>query len=143
MELKTTLNLNDLVYEKNIADLLDEEDLKAIGRHVVEHFDKDVTSREDWEKRTEQSLKLALQVAEKKNFPWPNASNIKFPLITIAALQYHARSYPVLINGDTPVKFRVVGDDKDGKIAAKAKRVERHMSYQILEEDEEIGRAHV
>jgi hypothetical protein len=43
----------------------------------------DLTSRLDWESRNEQANKLALQVVEKKSFPWPGASNVKFPLITI------------------------------------------------------------
>jgi len=125
------------MYEANIANLLCEEDLATIGHQVVKDFDNDLMSRSSWEKRTEASLKLALQVAETKNFPWPNASNIKFPLITIAALQYHARSYPVLIDSDLPVKCRVVGDDKDGMRALRSSRVEQHMSYQLLEEDED------
>ena len=137
MELETKLDINDLLYERNIADLLPEDDLKKIGMQVIKDFETDLESRSEWEKRTEQSLKLALQVAEAKNFPWPNASNIKFPLITIAALQYHARSYPVLISGDTPVKCRVLGEDKDGLKTLRAKRIEHHMSYQILEEDED------
>ena len=125
------------MYESNIATLLCDEDLKTIGMHVVRDFDNDLMSRSSWEKRTEASLKLALQVAETKNFPWANASNVKFPLITIAALQYHARSYPVLIDSDLPVKCRVVGDDKDGLKALRSTRVEQHMSYQLLEEDED------
>ena len=137
MNLKDKLSINDLAYATNIATLLGEEDLKTIGMHVVRDFDADLMSRSSWEKRTEASLKLALQVADNKNFPWPNASNVKFPLITIAALQYHARSYPVLIDSNLPVKCRVVGDDKDGLRALRSTRVEQHMSYQILEEDED------
>ena len=137
MKLKDKFNINDLVYEANIAELLCKEDLATIGITIVKDFDNDLISRSSWEKRTEASLKLALQVAEIKNFPWPNASNIKFPLITIAALQYHARSYPVLIDSDLPVKCRVVGDDKDGLRALRSTRVEQHMSYQLLEEDED------
>ena len=125
------------MYESNIATLLCDDDLKTIGMQVVRDFDNDLMSRSSWEKRTEASLKLALQVAETKNFPWANASNVKFPLITIAALQYHARSYPVLIDSDLPVKCRVVGDDKDGLKALRSTRVEQHMSYQLLEEDED------
>ena len=125
------------MYEANIANLLSEEDLKAIGMQVIKDFDNDLLSRSSWEKRTEASLKLALQVAETKNFPWANASNVKFPLITIAALQYHARSYPVLIDSDLPVKCRVIGEDKDGLKAQRSTRVEQHMSYQLLEEDED------
>ena len=137
MNLKDKFNINDLVYEANIATLLSKEDLATIGTCISRDFDTDLQSRSVWEKRTESSLKLALQVAEAKNFPWPNASNIKFPLITIAALQYHARSYPVLVDGNLPVKCRVVGDDKDGTRALRATRVEQHMSYQLLEEDED------
>ena len=137
MNLKDKFDINDLMYEANIANLLCAEDLATIGLQVVKDFDNDLLSRSSWEKRTEASLKLALQVAEIKNFPWANASNIKFPLITIAALQYHARSYPVLIDSDLPVKCRVVGDDKDGLRALRSTRVEQHMSYQLLEEDED------
>ena len=137
MQLKDKFELNQLVYEANIADLLCKADLEAIGSQVVKDFDNDLMSRSAWEKRTEASLKLALQVAEAKNFPWPKASNVKFPLITIAALQYHARSYTVLIDGDLPVKCRVIGEDKDGLRRMRAERVERHMSYQLLEEDED------
>jgi chaperonin GroES len=137
MNLKDKFNIDDLMYEANIAELLCKEDLEKIGVQVVRDFDNDLLSRSSWEKRTEASLKLALQVAETKNFPWANASNVKFPLITIAALQYHARSYPVLIDSDLPVKCRVVGDDKDGLRALRSTRVEQHMSYQLLEEDED------
>ena len=137
MKLKDKFNINDLMYEANIADLLCKEDLATIGGQISKDFDNDLMSRSSWEKRTETSLKLALQVAENKNFPWANASNVKFPLITIAALQYHARSYPVLVDSDMPVKCRVVGEDKDGIRAARSTRVEQHMSYQLLEEDED------
>jgi chaperonin GroES len=137
MKLKDKFNINDLMYEANIADLLCKEDLATIGGQISKDFDNDLMSRSSWEKRTETSLKLALQVAETKNFPWANASNVKFPLITIAALQYHARSYPVLVDSDMPVKCRVVGEDKDGIRAARSTRVEQHMSYQLLEEDED------
>ena len=137
MNLKDTFDINSLIYEPNIASLLSKQDLETIGTQVVKDFDNDIMSRSSWEKRTEASLKLALQVAENKNFPWANASNVKFPLITIAALQYHARSYPVLVDSDLPVKCRVVGDDKDGLRALRSSRVEQHMSYQLLEEDED------
>ena len=137
MNLKNTFDINELVYEPNIASLLSKDDLETIGMQVVKDFDNDLLSRSSWEKRTETSLKLALQVTENKNFPWANASNVKFPLITIAALQYHARSYPVLIDNDLPVKCRVVGEDKDGLRTLRATRVEQHMSYQLLEEDED------
>lgn len=136
MKLKNTYNLDELVELPNIAEILEKEDLNTIGYNIHRDFETDLTSRSAWEKRTENSMKLALQVAEAKSFPWPGSSNVKFPLITIAALQYHARSYPVLINGETPVHCRTYGEDPTGEKYARAERVGNHMSYQILEEDE-------
>ena len=134
-KLNDTFNLKEIVNLPNIAEVLDEGDLNTISYYVWKGFETDLESRSAWEKRTEDAMKLALQVSEAKSFPWPGASNVKFPLITIAALQFHARSYPVLINGETPVQCRVIGDDPTGKKDERAHRVAQHMSYQILEED--------
>ena len=68
MNLKDTFDINSLIYEPNIASLLSKQDLETIGTQVVKDFDNDIMSRSSWEKRTEASLKLALQVAENKNF---------------------------------------------------------------------------
>jgi chaperonin GroES len=135
MKLNTELNLDKIIALPNICEVLDEADLNTISYNVYKGFEADLESRSAWEKRTEDAMKLALQVSEAKSFPWPGASNVKFPLITIAALQFHARSYPVLINGETPVQCRVVGDDLTGQKDARAHRVSQFMSYQILEED--------
>ncbi len=134
---ETALPLHTLLESPNIAEHLDQEVLTSIGNTVVAEFDLDKLSRIDWETRMEGAMKLALQVVEEKSFPWPNASNVKFPLVTISALQYHSRVYPALINSDKIVKVRVWGEDKDGVLASRAKRIEDHLSYQIMEEDDD------
>ena len=135
-KLTAKFKLPDLLKYNNIAVHLSKEDREKLGRDVVHDYNLDKMSRVDWEKRTEDSLKLALQVAEGKNFPWAGSSNVKFPLITIASLQYHARSYPALIPGPLVVKCRVNGEDATGTSAARGRRVSEHMSYQLFEEDE-------
>jgi chaperonin GroES len=141
MELDVKLNINKLINSPNIADLLDERDLTTIGFRVINEFNLDKESRIQWEKRVENAMKLALQVSEAKSFPWTNASNIKFPLVTIAALQFHSRAYPALIPSDQVVKVdhdastnpdpRVVKEIEDRNT-----RVEKHMSYQLLRQDD-------
>ena len=135
MKINTEFNLDDIVELPNIAEVLDDQTINTISYNVWKGYEADKESRSAWEKRTEDAMKLALQVAEAKSFPWPGASNVKFPLITIAALQFHARSYPVLINSETPVQCRVYGDDPTGQKEARAHRVSQFMSYQILEQD--------
>ena len=136
MELDFKESIDKLISSPNIAEMMDEEQLTTIGLQVTREYEMDRESRTQWEKKMEDSMKLALQVVESKSFPWQGASNVKFPLITIAALQFHARAYPALIPGKDIVKMRVTGEDPDGMKNARAKRIENHMSFQLLEEDE-------
>lgn len=136
MDLDFKANINELISSANIAELMDDSQLYTIGERVVREYEMDRQSREAWEHKMEESMKLALQVVEAKSFPWTGAANVKFPLITIAALQFHARAYPALIPGKDIVKCQVFGSDPNGLAAARAKRIEDHMSFQLLEEDE-------
>ena len=135
MDLDAKLKLDKIQDAKNVADLLNEDDLEKIGHNVVQSFDIDKQSRKGWEKKMEDATKLALQLVEPKSYPWPNAANVKFPLLTIAALQFQSRAYPSLIKTPDLVKYRVQGKD-DGQKAARAARISAHMSYQLLEQDE-------
>jgi chaperonin GroES len=135
MELEAKLTIKEIVKSHNLAELLSDEDLAVIGSCVKEDWQDDKSSRAEWEDKTAESLKLALQVMEEKTFPWEGASNVKFPLVTIAALQYQSRAYPALIPSTNVVKCRVIGKDPDGLKQAKADRVSQYMSFQVLEED--------
>ena len=115
---------------------MDSEELSSLGFRLMDEINLDLTSRLDWEERNEKASKLALQVVERKTFPWPGASNVKFPLITIAAMQYHSRAYPALISNNEVVKCKVYGKDDDGEMHKRADRISRHMTYQVMEEDE-------
>ena len=122
--------------EGNLVPHIDDDTLTSIGRKVVEDFDIDKGSRAEWEKNNEESHKLASQVCDTKNWPWPNAANVKYPLITLAAIQFAARAYPALITETDSVKARIIGTRTTEK-EERAKRVGKHMTYQLHEEMEE------
>lgn len=129
------MKIADVIDSNNIAENLDEDFLIKIGNQVTEGFDNDLASRKPWEKDLESWTKLALQISEEKTFPWTGAANIKYPLLAIAAMQFHARAYPTLVPSDGKiVKCRVIGADPDGQKSARAVRISTHMSYQLLEE---------
>lgn len=127
----------------NLAEKLRKEDerkntnrLEDIGDQVVADFDIDDDSRADWVKRNEEWMKLATQVVEKKTFPWDGAANVKFPLLSTAALQFSARAYGSLIPSMDIVKAKVIGPDDTGQLAEVANKLSTHMSYQLLYEME-------
>ena len=74
-----------------------------------------------------------MQVIEDKNYPWPGASNVKFPLLQTAAVQFHARSFPALLGNSKPVMGKVIGSDPAGLKRQRGNRVSTYMSYQVLE----------
>ena len=128
------IEITDLIDSTNIAEELDQEQLDAIGSEALAGYEDDLSSREEWEERNDQWMKLAAQVMEAKSYPWPDSANVKYPLLTTAAIQFHARAYPALVPTDDVVRVRVLGDDPVGEKLERATRVGKHMSYQLLQE---------
>jgi len=126
----------EAVSSPNLVSRFHEDDLRTISEAVAEGYTQDKASRAQWEKRNSAGLDLAMQIVKDKTFPWPGASNVAFPLVTIATMQFHARAYPNLVSGTDVVKARVMGQDPEGKEGDRAYRISKHMSYQVLEEDE-------
>lgn len=129
------ISLRQLVESKNIAETIDEQMLTQIGSDCAKGFEYDLSTRSEWENNLKDWTKLALQVREEKSWPWPKAANVKYPLLSTAAMQFNARAYPSLIpsNGDV-VKVNVIGKDRDGMKLERAKRIGMFMSYQVLYE---------
>lgn len=136
MALDTT-NLEQLFSIVNLAEGIEQEDLDKIGDAVVTDFNADLDSRSEWENMYNDWMKLAIQTMEDKTWPWDNAANVKYPLLTTAAMQFQARAYPTLVAGGNIVKAKVVGEDPDGSKAKRSERISKHMSYQLLEEMED------
>ena len=129
------LKVNKLLEQVNIATELDEQLLIKIGQDVASGYERDLKSKDAWDKQVDSWVKLAAQIKEEKSFPWRNASNIKYPLLATAAMQFAARAYPSLIPADGKiVQFKVVGQDPQGAKAVKADKLAKHMNYQLLED---------
>ena len=145
------LSLDDIKKSKNVAELLDEEQLSFIAKTVSEGYEIDEDSRAEWKSIVDKAMEIAKQITSKKNFPWPGASNIKMPIITRACIDYASRTLPEIIQNDRVVKCAIVGNEYDApptndpQQAAlqqqvlrmknkqdRASRVSKFMSYQLL-----------
>ncbi len=152
-------------YEKsiNIAATLEDTILGELAQKVIREYDLDYNSCSDWREKSKKSMDLAMQVAEAKSYPWPRASNVIYPLMTNAAIQFAARAYPAIVSGKEVVRGTTVGSD-DGQLAInpqtgqpvlnpqtgqptfqvppgakkeRAQRIGEHMSWQLLDEQPE------
>jgi chaperonin GroES len=119
---------------ENIAELLDEEELNKIGMRVCADYRIDEQSRDEWLRMNEEAIKIAKQVMEEKSTPWPNAANVKYPLITSAVIAFSSRTYPEIVRSDRVVHVGVIGSDESGEKEMRGRRISEHMSYQLLVE---------
>jgi chaperonin GroES len=129
--------LTAIMGASNIADLLPEERLAGVAQDVIREHRIDFDSMSEWRRLMERGLELASMIKAEKSYPFKDAANVKYPLITTAALQFNARAYPAIVPPDAPVKVRVHGADRTGQKAARAERVGQHMSWQVLHQIEE------
>lgn len=126
------LSLEKLRDSDNIAELLDDTKLMEIANQVVKGYEIDENSRAEWKELVNHVMKIMNQKLESKNTPWPGASNLKFPIIMKAVLNYVARTIPEYIQGDKVVKYATVGADPDGSRYIAAQNMSTFTSWQLL-----------
>ncbi len=115
----------------NAMDVFSADAVQALGERALAEYRLDRESRTEWEASARASLKAILQKPEPKSYPFENAANIKFPLLTTACLQFAARAYPAIVAGEKIVKALVLARPGDGEARSRGDRIETHMSYQL------------
>lgn len=97
----------------DISSMLTSEGIERLTQQVVEQYDRDNKSREEWKKTAEKALRDMSQCEyPAKDYPWPGAANVHYPLLPYAVMQFNARAYPAIVKGDEAVSVKVVGSDK-------------------------------
>lgn len=118
----------------NLTDELDADELIKLGSSVTGDFEIDEQSRASWASVIQEAMALAKQTKETKVFPFNGASNVKYPLITLATIQLAANTYPQLIHNGKIVQAEAIGQDPDGTRQGRADRIAEYMSHQLLVE---------
>ena len=125
--------------EGNIIDLLDDEQKSMIGADVVSEYEADyhhprlAKKRENWKR----GQKLVRQEMEDKNYPFDNAANITYPLLTTAAVQFQSRAYPEIVQGNTVARPKILGDAIRKEKLERAENVCEFINWQLFNEIDE------
>lgn len=119
---------------QNLAETLDDQTLATLSDRVLSDYHADKRSCDEWSKKVEKATKLAMSIAEQKDYPFKGASNVKYPLLSEAALQFNARAYPAIVQSGDIVKCKTYGADPDGRKVKRAARVQEYQSYQLCSE---------
>lgn len=116
----------------NLVPEMPDNDLSQIGQQAIADYRLDKGTMSEWLTKMEKGISLANLDKKAKDYPFQGASNIKYPLITSAALQFNARAYPAIVPSDRVVKAKTYGTDAGGMKAARGDRISAHMSWQLL-----------
>lgn len=108
---QSKVTMLEAIKAPNLVPLLNAHDVGRIGSDALQEYQTDLESCKDFHKRYDRAMDTAMQVKKAKTFPWANASNVVFPLLPTAAIQFQARAYPAIIDGGQVVKGAVLGND--------------------------------
>lgn len=128
------LTLEEISESENVAELLTERELQAIGSRVLEDFEIDKKSMDEWRAKAKEAMDLCLLHKESRNTPFENSANIHHPLISTAVMQFSSRSVAEMSKSGKVAKYKVQGKDENGAKSRKGARVATHLNYQIQEQ---------
>ena len=101
-------NLED-DFNANLAEEMDERDLKRLGLELIEEYKKDRESRKEWEEGYTKGLDLLGVKYREQTRPFKGASGVTHPLLSESATTFQASAYKELLPADGPVRTQVIG----------------------------------
>jgi chaperonin GroES len=119
----------------NLAEYLDEEQLRTLGKEVYQGYEEDDKSRADWVAMHTFWLSLYMQndYAENSSQERDWGATESIPVLTEACDQFQARTYKVFFPNDTfvsAIPMRRTSKDRE-ELEKRADRIGKHMSYQL------------
>ena len=120
----------------NLAENIDEQDLKAVAIKLLEDYKNDKMSRKDWVDNYVKGLDLLGFKYEAQTRPFVGASGVTHPLLAESATQFQAQAFKELLPADGPVRTEIVGAPTEEK-EQQSIRVRDFMNYQISDVMEE------
>src|SRR6056300_1036079 len=123
-------------FNTNLAESMDERDLKDMAMELIEEYKKDKTSRKEWEDAYIKGLDLLGTKYQEVTKPFKGASGVTRPLLAESVTQFQAQAYKELVPSDGPVRTQVIGLQTPAT-EQQADRVKDYMNYLLMEEMED------
>jgi hypothetical protein len=114
----------------NVVHLLDENCLGGIFDYCDVRYKDLVATRTPRNEKLKEANEEALQVYKQKDFPWPKAASVKYPLITNACIDFASRIYPAVWQDGDVAKTKFYTDNKDYEAG---KRIANYLNYCLAE----------
>ena len=119
-------------HDSNLAEYIDEADLREISSELISAYQSDRDSRSDWEETYINGLDLLGLKHADRTTPWDGACGVFHPLLTESVVRFQAQAIQELFPAAGPVKTAVVGAMTEEK-QKQAGRVKDYLNYLLTE----------
>jgi len=120
----------------NLAEEIPDRDLGRIAADLLEQYDANKASRQEWEDAYTEGLELLGFTYDERTQPFRGATGVTHPLLAEAVTQFQAQAFNELLPANGPVRTQVMGAETNAKMA-QARRVKTFMNYYITNVMEE------
>ena len=120
----------------NLAEEIPDSELGAIAGMLLDEFDSNKASRQEWEDAYADGLELLGFSYEERTQPFRGATGVTHPLLAEAATQFQAQAFNEMLPARGPVRGVVLGSETTEK-EKQAQRVQQFMNYYITDVMEE------
>ena len=119
-------------FASNLAESIEEKELRTIAVDLIGKFDADKRSRGDWEQTYEEGLdQLGLEI-EDRTTPWAGACGVFHPMLSEAVVRFQSQTIQEIMPAKGPVKTQIWGMVTKER-EKQARRVQDYMNFQLLE----------
>jgi len=119
-------------FDANLAEYLDEGQLREIASDLVGYVESDIASRREWADTYVKGLEVVGFNYEERVEPWENACGVYSNVLAEAAIRFQAEAMSETFPAAGPVKTKILGEITKDKEAA-ALRVKTDMNYELTE----------
>tara|TARA_R100001594_G_scaffold115686_2_gene150565 strand:+ start:3026 stop:5476 length:2451 start_codon:yes stop_codon:yes gene_type:complete len=120
------------VFDRNIAEDLEEDELANIADELIGLVDADIDSRKDWADTFVKGLDVLGFKYEERTDPWEGACGVYSTVLAEAAIRFQAETMSETFPAAGPVKTKILGEETKEKEEAAA-RVKADMNYELTE----------
>jgi hypothetical protein len=132
---------DDIPFDANLADFMDEGTLQKVASDIVEMVEADIASRKDWVETYVKGLEVLGMRYEERTEPWDGACGVFSTLLTEAAVRFQSETIIETFPAAGPVKTEIVGAIDRLKEEA-AERVRDDMNWRLTEQMPEYRTEH-
>ena len=119
-------------FDDNLAEVIDDRVLQSLGEDLVNDFDKDINDRKEWAQTYVEGLKLLGLRYEERTEPWNGACGIFHPMLAESVVRFQSEGITETFPAAGPVKTTIIGKDTP-EVDKAAARVRDDMNYQLTE----------